>query len=107
MQGQVRHIPEADFWEISQTNKGFYQNGAYWGYPTGWYIYALTLIDESAGRDMFSEFITHLRTTYREDLKSCLWECINPKLGHYKDAGYLTTVALPYVSLLAKGMLQE
>ena len=106
IEGQVRHIPEPDFWEISRTNKGFYQNGAYWGYPSGWYIYALTLIDEGAGRDMFSEFITHLRTTYRENLKSCFWECINPKLGHYKDAGYLTTVALPYVSLLAKGMLQ-
>jgi len=107
LEGQVRHIPTSDgFWEKSMAAEGTYQNGAYWGYPSGWYIYALTLVDESAAKQMFLDFIHYMRSSWNKDFKSCIWECINPEIGHYKGPGYMTTVALPYTTLKKKKLLK-
>jgi len=107
LRGRVRHIPTTSgFWEKAQSQQGTYQNGAYWGYPTGWYVYALSLVEERAASEMFAEYLDDLRSTWRDDLISCAWECINPALSHYQNPGYLTTVALPYVALKGKGLLE-
>jgi len=106
LRGQVRHIPTTSgYWEKAQSQQGTYQNGAYWGYPTGWYVYALSLVDKRAASEMFTEYLDDLRATWRDDLSACAWECINPALSHYQNPGYLTTVALPYVGLKGKGLL--
>jgi len=105
-EGQVRHIPTSDgFWQTSSAPEGTGQNGAYWGYATGWYICALTLVDEAAAAEMFSEFMDHLRSTWSDDLKACAWECVNPELDHRGAPGCLTTIALPYACLKEKGLL--
>jgi hypothetical protein len=105
--GQVRHIPTtAGHWEVAQCKPGTYQNGSYWGYPAGWYIYALTLADESAAAELFSEYLGYLRETWDDRLHTCAWECINPELNHYQNPGYLTTVALPYAALKNRGLIE-
>ena len=86
--------------------KNTYQNGAYWAYSTGWYVYALTLVNGQAASDMFEEYLAYLKD-WNDDLANCAWECINPALDHYQNAGYLATVALPYAALLQKGLLGE
>jgi len=107
LRGQVRHIPTtAGFWERAQCREGTYQNGGYWGYPTGWYVYALSLVNEQAASEVLTEFLDDLRSTWSDDLSACAWECINPALSHYQNPGYLTTVALPYVALKRKGLLR-
>ncbi|MCL5996678.1 MAG: hypothetical protein M1546_11580 [Chloroflexi bacterium] len=104
--GQVRHIPTTHgYWEQAQCAQGAYQNGAYWGYPAGWYIYALSLVDQSAAAAMFTEYLAYLRDNWDDSLRTCAWECINPDLQHYQNPGYLTTVALPYAVLKNKGLL--
>src|SRR5690606_6285043 len=46
--GNIRHILTTDdynettAWEISLSGKNLYQNGAYWGTPTGWVCYAIS-----------------------------------------------------------------
>lgn len=44
--GQVRHLPKDVFWEDATSGQGSYQNGAYWGTPTGWFVYTLAQVDE-------------------------------------------------------------
>lgn len=107
LEGQVRHIPTiAGYWEMCAFDEGTYQNGAYWGYPAGWYIYALTRIDERAAADMFQGYLRYLWKDWNDELNDCAWECINPALDHYQNPAYLTTVALPYVALKEKGLLE-
>jgi hypothetical protein len=106
LHGQVRHIPRSvGEWEVAQCAPGTYQNGGYWAYPAGWYIFALSLIDDSAAEQMFVEFLDYQRTTWDENLHSCAWECINPALNHYQNPGYLATIALPYVTLRNKKLI--
>ena len=104
--GQVCHLPRsAGEWEVAQCAPGTYQNGGYWAYPAGWYIYALSLVDDAAAEQMFNEFLAYQRETWDETLRSCAWECINPALNHYQNPGYLTTIALPYVTLRNKKLI--
>ncbi len=49
-QGWVRHLPTTDkktggFWEVCVAKPGEYQNGGYWGTPTGWVIAAIHRVD--------------------------------------------------------------
>jgi hypothetical protein len=105
-QGQLRHIPTTSgSWELAQCEPGTYQNGAFWGYPVGWCVYALTLESETAAADLFGEYVGWLRETWTDDLRACAWECTNPELNHYQNPGYLATVALPYAALKARGLL--
>jgi hypothetical protein len=106
--GQVRHLPTTDgCWEIAQSRPDTYQNGAFWGYPIGWYVCALTQVDENAASALFSEYMAWLRETWTDNLLSCAWECTNPAIDHYQNPGYMTTVALPYATLKAKGLLHD
>ena len=106
LHGQVRHLPlSAGFWEIAQCEPGTYQNGGYWAYPAGWYIYALSFVDAEAAGQMFDEYMAYQRDTWDDSLRSCAWECINPALNHYQNPGYLTSIALPYVTLRNKKLI--
>ena len=49
--GNIRHVltiddfNETTSWEFSLAKKNTYQNGAYWGTPTGWICYAISKAD--------------------------------------------------------------
>ncbi len=103
--GQVSHLDTRyGFWpEIG--GEGHYQNGAYWGYPVGWYVNALSRIDPQAARRLFLDYLASMERNWRPDGIGCGYECINESIGWAKNPGYLTTVALPYVALLEAEVL--
>ena len=53
--GNIRHVPtDGDFsedtaWESALAKKNTYQNGAYWGTPTGWVAYAIAKVERRGG----------------------------------------------------------
>lgn len=58
--GQIRHLPGGVHWETCSAAHDTYQNGAYWATPTGWFVYALDLVDPELAdrtvRDLISDF---------------------------------------------------
>lgn len=104
--GNIRHILTTDdfsentAWEISLASKNTYQNGAYWGTPTGWVCYAIHKADKQLAAKLADEFIADLRENdYRKGGElSAPYECFNPS-GYRQNPLYLTTVACPLVAL--------
>lgn len=110
--GFVRHILTTDEtnnggWQKSIYDVGHYQNGGYWGTPTGWYIAAMHHTDPGAAKDMARDYLKNLRDHRDPDGMSLAWEWVNPSLGIQANPLYVSTVALPYVSLLEAGLLPE
>ena len=65
--GNIRHLLTIDdynvttAWEFSLAGKNTYQNGAYWGTPTGWICYAISKADFTLGQKLANEYIEDLR----------------------------------------------
>jgi hypothetical protein len=105
--GNVRHVPKSleaspeAVWD--RTVQGFemknrYQNGAYWGTPVGWYIYALNQIDPKCTKKMFEEYVDELMEgDFRHNGgMGSPWECFHGE-GDYRQNGvYMTSVTVPY-----------
>ncbi len=100
--GNIRHIfigedfSEKSAWEKSLVQKGDYQNGGYWGTPTGWVCYTIAKTDPAAAKQLAKEYIDNLRAgdfrkggEYGEP-----WECYNIKAP--QNSIYMTTVTSPY-----------
>jgi len=102
-QGNIRHIfigddfSETSAWEKSLVRKGDYQNGGYWGTPTGWVCYAMAKTDPDAAKQLAKEYIDNLRAgDYRKGAEfGAPWECYN--LEAPQNAIYMTTVTSPYI----------
>ena len=101
--GNIRHILTCDdfsdstAWEKSLAAKNNYQNGAWWGTPTGWVCKAIAVVDLTAARQLAKEYIDDLRTG---DVRKgpdfgAPWECYNAKSP--QNAVYMTTVTSPYI----------
>jgi hypothetical protein len=103
--GNIRHILTTDdfnentAWEVSLSSKNTYQNGAYWGTPTGWVCYAVNKVDPKSAKALASEFIADLRANdYRQGGEfGAPYECFNKGL-YTQNPIYLTTVACPLVA---------
>jgi hypothetical protein len=101
--GNIRHIltcddfNESTSWEISLAEKNTYQNGAYWGTPTGWVCYAIAKADKDIARQLANEYIGDLRLNdYRKgDEFEAPYECFHPS-GHKQNPVYLTSVTCPF-----------
>ncbi len=101
--GNIRHVLTSDdfsnttVWESSLAEKGSYQNGGYWGTPTGWVCYAISKVDLAAAQKLAKEYIDDLRTgDFRKGPKfGAPWECYNTNSPQY--AVYLATVSCPYI----------
>jgi hypothetical protein len=107
-QGAVRHVPTThDFsdttaWEGS-SNKGVYQNGAYWHTPTGWLIEALYPVDPAMAKDVFDRYIKHLKEyDFRKGKYGAPWECFGINLAGAQNPVYMTSVTLPLAVLRKK-----
>lgn len=102
--GNIRHILTTDdynektAWEVSLSAKNTYQNGAYWGTPTGWVCYAINQVDPQSAHTLANEFINDLKENdYRKGAHfGAPYECFN-KSTHKQNPIYLTTVACPLV----------
>ncbi|HUZ47837.1 MAG TPA: hypothetical protein VMW54_14470 [Terriglobia bacterium] len=109
-QGCVRQILTNDpsnhgGWQSSIVKLGTYQNGGYWGTPSGWYIAAMNTVDHRAAVQMAREYIRFLRGNRQPGGTSAAWEWFNPYTGQHNNPLYVATVALPYLSLKAAGLL--
>lgn len=101
--GNVRHILTTDdfntstAWEFSLAQKNSYQNGAYWGTPTGWVCYAIAKVDIPAAQKLAKEYIDDLRVgDYRKGIEfGAPWECYNSDKP--QNAVYLTSVSCPLI----------
>ncbi len=92
-------------WQASIVKLGTYQNGGYWGTPSGWYIAAVNTVDPAAARAMAQEYIRFLRDHRRPGGTAQAWEWFNPATGQHNNPLYVATVALPYLSLKKAGLL--
>jgi hypothetical protein len=101
--GNIRHVPTTDdfsettAWEIALSPKNRYQNGAYWGTPTGWVCYAIAKVNLDLARKLAGEYIAELREgDFRKgpDFGSP-WECMHPEGNHRQNPVYMTSVTCP------------
>ncbi len=102
--GNIRHVLTTDdfndqtAWEGSMGGggKNLYQNGAYWGTPTGWVCYAIAQVDQQSAKKLATEYIGNLRETdYRKGKgHGGPYEWIVP--DRVANPLYLTTVSCPY-----------
>ena len=101
--GNIRHVPtNADFsdktaWEAALGPKNTYQNGAYWGTPTGWVCYAIAKVDMELARKLAREYIAELREgDFRKGPEyGSPWECMHPDGNHRQNPVYMTSVTCP------------
>ena len=102
VEGHVRALlpsgPNGGNWEQTETPPDTYQNGAYWAFPTGWYIAALLPIDRPAGQQLLDEFVTFLDTRRKEGAP---WQCILPAKQYTRLPNYCASVTAPYAALRA------
>jgi hypothetical protein len=102
--GNIRHVLSSDdfsgttAWERSLVAVNTYQNGAYWGTPTGWVCEAIASIDLKLARKLAKQYMQDLRVgDFRKGEKfGAPWECFH--LGLSQNPVYLTTVAVPFIS---------
>jgi hypothetical protein len=105
--GNIRHVltiddfNETTSWESSMAEKNTYQNGAYWGTPTGWICFAISRVDFTAAQKLATEYIDDLRKNdFRKGGGSgAPWECFHPS-GHSQNPVYMTTVTSPYIAFM-------
>jgi hypothetical protein len=58
--GQIRHLPGGVYWERG-CKRDTYQNGAYWGTPTGWFVHALAPVDAKLARQTVVDLVQDFR----------------------------------------------
>jgi hypothetical protein len=103
-EGNIRHVLTCDdfsdstSWESSLAKKDTYQNGAYWGTPTGWVCYAISKADPELAKKLAGEYIEDLR---KNDFRKgggfgAPYECFHPS-GFRQNSVYMTTVTCPYI----------
>ena len=110
--GNIRHILTIDdfsgttAWEASLAKKNTYQNGAYWGTPTGWICFAIAKADFTLAQKLANEYIDDLRKNdFRKGGESgAPYECFHPS-GYRQNPVYMTTVTCPFIVFV--GMLKE
>lgn len=106
--GSIRHVLKTDdfsnstAWESAIVSVNQYQNGAYWGTPTGWVAYAIAQVNSSYASRLVKEYIDDLRKNdYRKGPAfSAPLECFYPP-SYTRGPVYLTTVSCPYIVLKA------
>lgn len=103
--GNIRHVLTCDdfsnttSWESSLAKKDTYQNGAYWGTPTGWVCVAISKADPELAKKLADEYIENLR---KNDFRlggenGAPFECFHPS-GFKQNPVYMTTVTCPYIT---------
>lgn len=105
--GAVRHLRTTDdwtdhtSWQYSRAAYLTYQDGGYWLTPSGWVIYAMSLVDPDAARRMTDEMVQHMKATdFRADPSNTgPYEWHNPENGTVGHAVNLTSVAGPLEAL--------
>jgi hypothetical protein len=102
-EGHVRHLPPegawGGYWEESLAPAGEYQNGGYWGTPTGWFVVAMRKADAAAADRLLAEYVAHLRA---HEAEGAPWEWLNPKLRRRTNPRYASSAGLVYLALTGR-----
>lgn len=108
--GNIRHLLTTDdfgpatAWErlVQPTPRNHYQNGAYWGTPTGWVCAAIASVDAAAARQLADEYLADLRQhDFRQGgSHGAPWECLHPDGNHRQNPVYMTSVTVPLAAFL-------
>jgi len=102
-EGQVRHLPPTGelggHWEQSLCPPEEYQNGGFWGTPTGWFITALRRADSEAADQLLAKYVAHLRAN---EAQGAPWEWINPTLKKRVNPLYASSAGLVYLALTSR-----
>lgn len=109
--GNIRHIIDGEgyngtpYWEKGIVHPNQFQNGAYWGTPTGWVAYTIAQVDNKLAAQLVKEYISELRESdFRQGSEfDGPYECFYPP-NYTRGPVYLTTVSAPFIVL--KSMLQ-
>jgi hypothetical protein len=115
--GNVRHVPiDFDFnddtaWEKTVNNcpRNRYQNGAYWGTPTGWVCFAVAQVDERAALDLANEYLDELRAGdfRRGERLGSPYECMHPDGTYRNNPVYMTSVTCPLGAFRRLGWITD
>jgi hypothetical protein len=103
--GNIRHILTTDdfngstAWEVSMAGKNTYQNGAYWGTPTGWICFTIAKTNMKLAQKLAKEFIDDLRQNdFRKGPEfGAPYECFHPS-GNKQNPLYMTTLSCPLIA---------
>jgi hypothetical protein len=96
--GQVRHLFLKEYWDAfliagvkSRIKEDEYQNGAYWGTPSGWMSVALEQAQKGAGQKLIDDLLSFY-------VKYGIFECVFPKRRkmYQKCNYYVASLSLPY-----------
>lgn len=101
--GNIRHVltsddfSETSAWESTDVAVNRYQNGAYWGTPTGWVCYAIAQVDAGAAAQLAAEYVAELREgDFRKGPEyGSPWECMHPDGDHRQNPVYMSSVTCP------------
>lgn len=89
--GQIRHLPGGAYWEQGCARDS-YQNGAFWATPTGWFVYALDLVDPALADRTIIDMVRHFQT-----YGACEWIFDEQR----KLPNYLASASLPLAGIRA------
>ena len=98
--GQVRQLPPGSgrggYWEQTVAEKDTYQNGAFWGLASGWYITALNRVSPKAGAQMLGELLAYNQAN---SMQGAPYECIDPTRKYLRTPLYAVSIAQPVIAL--------
>jgi len=90
--GQIRHLPGGVYWEMCVAGRDTYQNGAYWATPTGWFVYALDIVDP----ELADQTVIDLVTDFQKG-GACEWVLDEKR----RLPNYLASASLPLAGIRA------
>ena len=91
-EGQIRHLPGGIYWQACSAAHDTYQNGAYWATPTGWFVYALDLVDHKLADQTVIDLVSGFK-----DSGACEW-VFGEK---HRLPNYLASASLPLAGIRA------
>ncbi len=97
-EGQVRHLLAGEHWEVSVSwpnddpiEKDRFQNGAYWGTPTGWVAYALAQQHPALATRLLKDLVHFYQ-------REGIYECVGPD-NYRKIENYGSSLTLPFLAI--------
>jgi len=102
--GQIRQLPEGEYWSQASSAPDTYQNGGYWATPTGWFIAAINTASPRDAREIYSSFIADLKDHRNQGAP---FEWTVPARNIRTNPQYGSSAGLVYVSLVQAGFKPE
>lgn len=91
--GQVRHLPGETYWNVTTgVGQNTYQNGGFWGTPTGMFASALQKVDSPLADQTVLDMVANYR-------QKGVYEWVNSANGGVGAVNYVDSTALPLAAV--------